>query len=529
MKIKKSSLIFLFLLLASGLFAQVNTWINILDMGAKNDGKMKITQNIKNAIDKAVKQGGGTIYFPAGEYLTGPILLKSNITIQIDAGAVIHFSDNFEDYLPFVEMRWEGLVMKSFHPLFYAYQAENICITGRGKIDGQGKKWWDEHLRLSAEIKKNGNVLIENKLQQLWAKENSEVKAEDYYQSTMKLKFYRPPFFQPYRCKNVRVEGITIVNSPFWTINPEFCDNVTVQGVTIENPESPNTDGINPESCKNVHISNCHISVGDDCITIKSGRDADGRKYNAPCENITITNCTMLNGHGGVVIGSEMSGGVKNITISNCVFDGTDRGIRLKSMRGRGGAIENIRVSNIVMTNIKIEAFTLNLFYGKSVEEPVSDRTPCIRNIHISNVTGTKVKQVCNMVGLSEMPVQNITFNDIDMDAETGFILNTAKNIELHNVSVNVTSGSPFEITDLNYVVLNNVKGTSTTKAPIVLVNNSSNMFIYNCFPYLGTEVFLKVDGEKSAGIVLKNNVLINAKEKTVVGKSVAAGVVTEN
>ena len=177
---------------------------------------------------------------------------------------------------------------------------------------------------------------------------------------------------------------MTFQNSPFWTINPEFCDNVTISGITIFNPHSPNTDGINPSSCKNVHISNCHISVGDDCITIKSGRDEDGRKYGRPTENVTITNCTMLSGHGGVVIGSEMSGGIKKITISNCVFDGTDRGIRIKSARGRGGIVEDIRVDNVVMNTIKEEAFIMDLFYDKSnAVEPVSERTPIFRNIHI--------------------------------------------------------------------------------------------------------------------------------------------------
>ena len=160
------------------------------------------------------------------------------------------------------------------------------------------------------------------------------------YVSTLQRRFFRPPFIQPVRCKKVKIEGVKIVNSPFWTVNPEFCDNVTIKGITINNVPSPNTDGINPESCRNVHISDCHISVGDDCITIKSGRDAQARRLGVPCENITITNCTMLSGHGGVVIGSEMSGSVRKVTISNCVFDGTDRGIRIKSTRGRGGVVE---------------------------------------------------------------------------------------------------------------------------------------------------------------------------------------------
>lgn len=215
-----------------------------------------------------------------------------------------------------------------------------------------------------------------------------------------------------------------------------FCDNVTVHGVTIYNPskdpKGPNTDGINPSSCRNVRISDCFISVGDDCITIKSGRDADGRKYGKACENITITNCVMLSGHGGVVIGSEMSGGVRRVTISNCVFDGTDSGIRLKSSRGRGGVVEELRVDNIVMKNIQRNAFIFDLFYDKeSKVEPVSERTPVFRNIHLSNITGSDIKQIGYIKGIEEMPVQGLSFSNINMKAEVGFIVDIAEDIRL--------------------------------------------------------------------------------------------------
>ena len=226
-------------------------------------------------------------------------------------------------------------------------------------------------------------------------------------------------------------------NSPFWTVNPEFCDNVTIKGITIHNVPSPNTDGINPESCKNVHISDCHISVGDDCITIKSGRDLQARKLGVPCENITITNCTMLSGHGGVVIGSEMSGGVKKVTISNCVFDGTDRGIRLKSTRGRGGIVEDIRVSNIVMSNIKKEAIVLNLKYSKMPAEPKSDRTPEFRNIYVSGVTVRDVNTPIMVVGLPEAPITGIVMRDVYIqNAKQRCVFEDCKDLVLDDVYV---------------------------------------------------------------------------------------------
>jgi polygalacturonase len=395
--------------------------VDMLKLGAKPDGNKLNTVLINKTIDTLNVNGGGTLFFPAGKYLTGAIKLKSNITIELEAGATLLFSDNFDDYLPFVEMRHEGIMMKSFSPLIYAVDAENITIKGEGKIDGQGKKWWDEFFRIYVDLGKNG-VRDLNKYQPMWDNANDvktlNAETNQDYISSMQRRFFRPPFIQPIRCKNIRIEGITIVNSPFWTVNPEFCENVTIDRVTINNPLSPNTDGINPESCKYVHISNCHISVGDDCITLKSGRDLQGRKLNAPNENITITNCTMLAGHGGVVIGSEMSAGVKKVVISNCVFDGTDRGIRIKSTRGRGGVVEDIQISNIVMKNIKEEAIIMDMLYTKMPVEPVSERTPIFRNINISNITGSGVMIPIKIRGLEESPISNITFTNINIDGK---------------------------------------------------------------------------------------------------------------
>ncbi|MDR3651825.1 MAG: glycoside hydrolase family 28 protein [Paludibacter sp.] len=415
--------------------------IDMLQAGANPDGKKLNTILINNTINKLNANGGGTLFFPAGKYLTGAIKLKSNITIELEAGATLLFSDNFDDYLPFVEMRHEGIMMKSFSPLIYAVDAENITIKGEGKIDGQGKKWWDEFFRVAADADKNGKHDI-NKYQPMWDKAN-DVKAlyaetnQDYV-SSMQRRFFRPPFIQPMRCKNVRIEGITIVNSPFWTVNPEFCENVTVDGVTIINPLSPNTDGIDPESCRYVHISNCHISVGDDCITLKSGRDLQARKLNTPDENITITNCTMLAGHGGVVIGSEMSGGVKKVVISNCVFDGTDRGIRIKSTRGRGGMVEDIQADNIVMRNIKEEAIVLDLNYSKMPAEPLSERTPIFRNININNVTASNVLIPIRINGLEESPITNVTLTNVNiLNSKQKSTFTNCKDIKMTDVYVN--------------------------------------------------------------------------------------------
>lgn len=415
--------------------------VDMLKSGAKADGKTLNTTLINHTVDRLSQAGGGTLFFPAGTYLTGAIRLKSNITLELEAGATLLFSDNFDDYLPFMEVRHEGVMMKSFSPLISAMDAENITIKGEGTLDGQGKAWWTEFFRIYVDLEKNGMREL-NKYQPLWEREN-DVEAlyaetnEDWH-GTLKRRFFRPPFIQPVRCRRVRIEGVKIINSPFWTVNPEFCDNVVVTGVTIHNVPSPNTDGINPESCRNVHISDCHISVGDDCITLKSRRDAQARRLGVPCENITITNCTMLSGHGGVVIGSEMSGSVRKVTISNCVFDGTDRGIRIKSTRGRGGVVEDIRVSNIIMSNIKREAVVLNLKYSEMPVEPMSERTPLFRDISISGLTAVGVKMPVKIVGLEEAPVTDIILRDINVkNAREKCIFENCERIRLTDVIVN--------------------------------------------------------------------------------------------
>lgn len=478
--------------------ASAQDYYNVLKYGAKNDSSKIATESIKKAIAAASKAGGGTVYFPAGKYLTGPIHLKSNITIYIEAGAELHFSDNFDHYLPMVKSRWEGTDVMNFSPLFYAIDAENIAIKGRGLIDGHGKKWWAYS---EVHVKK----IPTSRWQEEFKRLNKDVLAPDL-PGWIERGFLRPPFIQTMDCKNVLIEGITIQNSPFWTINPQYCDNVTISKVTINNPDSPNSDGINPESCRNVHISDCHISTGDDCITIKSGKDRSGRKANVPAENHTITNCTMLSGHGGVVIGSEMSAGVRRITISNCVFDGTDRGLRIKSARGRGGVVEDIRVNNVVMRNIRDQAIVLDLQYATTKLEPISERTPAFRNIHFSNITA-QGNRAGYLNGLEEMPIENVSFSNMNMDMQTGFLIKNSKDIEFHNVRVNTKRGPVVQAENVVGLQIDDVKSQKPIAGEAIIeLNNVEDVFIHNSFPAKGTEVYLKAKGNKTNGIVGKAN-----------------------
>lgn len=423
---------------------------DVTKYGVYNDGKTNNTKAIADVIEMAEKNGGGIIYFPAGTYISGSIGLKSNMTLYLESGSLILGSDDKNDYPMITKEMVEGYTREGCAAMIYAINAENVTVEGHGTIDGRGYNWWNNP-------------------------ENQ----------------HRPRMFQTILCENVRLAGITIKNSPMWTVHPICCTNVTIDGITIRNPwNSPNTDGINPESCSTVHISNCTVDVGDDCLTIKSGTEDDLLQKQHPCENIVVTNCTMLNGHGGVVIGSEMSGGVKNVTISNCVFNGTDRGIRVKTRRKRGGCVEDILINNIMMTNV-FAPITVNGYYqcgGTSPDDmelfsreklPVSDDTPVMKNIIISNVRATKATASAGYIyGIPESPVEGLRISNysvemIDTDEEikdkpimawhiektkgTGLYCCFCKDITLDNVSIKVLNGPAVKVEKSEDIKLTNI------------------------------------------------------------------------
>jgi polygalacturonase len=498
---------------------------DVRDFGARSDGKTKSTEPIQRAIDAAVAGGGGTVFFPAGEFLTGPIHLKSNVTIFVDAGAVVRFSQDFDDYLPMVSSHWEGTEVINFSPLIYGNQLKNVAIHGRGTLDGQGEAWWSYFKALERDHATRGTWNTDSKWQREFAHLNREIALPDDT-SRIQMGFLRPPFIQLIDSKNVSIRDVTVRNSPFWTINPVYCDDVVISGVTIENPDgAPNTDGIDPESCSNVRISDCHISVGDDCVCIKSGRDEPARRINRPAENHTITNCTMLRGHGGVVIGSEMSGGVKNVAISNCVFDGTDRGIRLKSTRGRGGTIENVRASNIVMSHIREEAITLNLHYTKAPREPVSARTPHFRGIHLSGISGDAEKAGA-LLGLEESPLEDITLSDIALSTKKGLVISDARSVELHMVRIDAEDGPAITAERTDGLRLSNVTAAASRPGtPVIVLSNVQRSYIQGSLAK-NADVFLQVSGPASTAIVVEGGDFLGASSPIVVAADTKEGAV---
>jgi len=462
---------------------------NVLAFGAVGDGRTLSTEGIQRAIDACAEAGGGTVRIPAGRYVTGAIFLKSRITLQIDAGAVLLGSQNIEDY-PVIAGRWEGRERRHYASLINGDGLEDIAIVGRGTIDGRGQFWWN---------------------------------------ARKKLRYDRGRLIGLYRCNNVLIRGLTLKNSPAWTVHPVYCRNVTISELTILNPEhSPNTDGINPDSCSNVRISNCHIDVGDDCIAIKSGRDEEGRRVGVACRNITITNCTMLAGHGGVVIGSEMSGGVRNVVISNCIFEGTRIGIRLKTQRGRGGVVEDIRVDNIVMRNVGT-AIRLNMHYHDVPPEPVSERTPIFRNIHISNVTARDVQQAGYLKGLSEMPLADVTIRDAVFSGASGIWCRDAQNVSFSHIRIDARQGPALRCENVEGLEIEALRtDRPQPDAPVIELQDVRGVFVRGCWALVPTQTFLSITGQASRDIVLSGNELSRVAQPVRLGRGVDAKIVTQ-
>jgi len=471
---------------------------NIKDYGAIADGKTKNTESFKKAITALKNAGGGTIYVPPGDYVTGPIHFVDNMTLFIESGATLHFSTDFDDYYPMVQVRFQGIDFKNFSPLLYAYQVKNIAIKGRGTIDGHGEVWMKFNREFRDFYKVSGKTDINKWQKKTW--EANHPKTPEHGG------FMRPQLFLSYECKDVLLEDVTFLNTPFWTTHFVLCENVFVTGVTIKNPPGNNPDGINPESSKNVHISNCHINTDDDCITIKAGKNAEARFENNSCENITITNCTMVSGAGGISIGSEMSGSVKNVAISNCVFEGTARGIYIKTQRGRGGVVENITVDNIIINNTqKGHAIGLDmLYYAKSGKYPLDEGTPTFRNIHFSNISGVGNIKGILIQGLEELPIENITFSNIDLEAETGFESVNAKNIRLNNVSLTPKTGPVFSGVNIDGL---EIHGLSTRKNinvdPLMALISIKNAYIHDTFLPQGVKTFIELSGKDNNDIYL--------------------------
>ena len=445
-----------------------NNQVKLSDFGAKGDGSALCTEAFQKAFAALVEKGGGKLVVPQGVWYTGPIELKSNTELHLEKGAVILFAAD-ESLYPIKKTSFEGLETRRCQSPVSATNATNIAITGQGAIDGNGLYWrplkkskvtdgqWKKFTGMQKGVFKRND---------LWVPSAGYAKGESIADMNVPKgletdeqwneirRFLRPVMVSLVGCKNVLLKDVIFQNSPAWNIHPLMCENIIIDHVLARNPDyAQNGDALDLESCKNALIVNSTFDAGDDGICIKSGKDADGRKRGKPCENVVVDGCTVFQGHGGFVVGSEMSGGVKNILVQNCQFLGTDVGLRFKSCRGRGGVVENIFIRNISMFDIQGDAITFDLYYGgKSAIEvlesgekvnnieakPVDETTPEFRNIDIENIVCRHARRAMFFNGLPEKPITNIRLKNINISADVNSDFFNCKNVTKDNVNLSI-------------------------------------------------------------------------------------------
>lgn len=412
----------------------------VTKFGAVGDNKTDCTEAFQKAIAACHRVGGGRVVVPAGEFSTGAIRLKSNVNLHIGAGATIRFTRDTRKY-PLVFTRWEGIELMNFSPFIYAFEEENIAVTGEGTIDGNAdcEHWWPWKGRTKCGWKEGQPNQAADRARLFEMAEKRTAVSERVFGEGHYL---RPQFIQPYRCKNVLLEGVTLKNSPMWQVHPVLCSNVTVRKMTITgadlNRESgPNTDGCDPESCTNVLIQDCSFNTGDDCIAIKAGRNEDGRRVNARSENIVIQGCHMKDGHGGVTIGSEISGGVRNVFAENCRMDSPrlDNAVRIKNNAMRGGLLENIHVRNIEVGEVGQATLSIDFFYE---EGEAGKFTPIVRNVDIRNLTTKKAQYALYLRGFKNAPIDDVRLIDCNLQGvEKPNVVENVTGLEMSNVHIN--------------------------------------------------------------------------------------------
>jgi polygalacturonase len=495
---------------------------NIKKFGAVPDGYFLNTLAINSAIDACTKKGGGIVLIPSGLWLSGPVVLKSNVNLHLADGATLLFTSDKSQY-PLVKANWEGLPQMRNQSPISATGATNIAITGKGIIDGNGEPWRavkSDKLTESQWKKKvaSGGVLSEDK--KTWFPSEQFMKGYKmqanpgmisperdmaFYESIKD--FLRPNLLLITNCKYILLEGVTFQNSPAWCLHPLMSEHLTVRNISVKNPWfAQNGDGIDVESCKNVLIENSVFDVGDDALCMKSGRDEEGRKRAMPTENVIIRGCTVYSSHGGFVIGSEMSGGARNIYVNNCTFIGADIGLRFKTTRGRGGVVENIYIKDIFMKDIPAEAILFDMYYmakdpvalaGEKRElpkvemKPVDETTPVFRNFHISNVYCNGAEKGIFVRGLPEKHVENIVLENMVLQSKKGI-----------------------DVQEATGLVFKNIKIISNESNPVIDIVQSDKLVFDNITYKTGSEQLFRLSGDRIGNIVIKNTDASRAKQK---------------
>lgn len=456
---------------------------DITKHGAQPGGKESCTAAFAMAIRSCAEAGGGRVLVPKGKFLTGPIHLRSNVELHLEEGAEIVFSDRFEDYLPVVPVRVGGIEIQNYSPLIYAKDCTNVAVTGKGRLNGNAEKWWAwKSKETGAHFKMGGEgVPVEKRI--FGTKEAA----------------IRPNFLCLMGCKNVLLEGFTIGSGPNWTIHPVYCENITIRGVTVDT-DGPNNDGIDPDSCRDLLIENCTFSTGDDCVVLKSGYNEDGWRVGRPTENVIMRHCSSKHGHGGLVIGSEMSGDVRNVFMHDCEFDGTDRAIRIKSRRGRGGVVEKVYARDIKARNMKEEVVILNMDYSADKNAAANQKSPVFRDMCFERIHGEGAPVAIRITGEPDSLIENVRFEEIQLSAKRGVIARFAKGLRFQEMQIDVKDGPVFDLEESSQVGIDKVNSA----AP---------------------KVFLKLEGSSSAGIQISESPA--AKGRISLGKGVPEDAVT--
>ena len=453
--------------------------VSIADFGGDASGERLSTDAFAAAIDHLAAAGGGTLRVPAGVWYTGPIVLRDNIRLHLERGAILLFSEDKSLY-PLVETSFEGYdnTRRCQSPIS-ARGARNIAVTGHGVIDGNGEYWrplkrekvnestWRRVTARGGCYKRptywfpseqalRGDAIADMNVPRTLTTDEEWASVKD---------FLRPVMVSLIDCENVWLEGVVFQNSPAWNIHPLLCRNVIIENITVRNPSyAQNGDGLDIESCRNVLVVDSRFDVGDDGICIKSGKDEDGRRRGVPAENVVVDGCTVFRGHGGFVVGSEMSGGVRNVAVSHCNFVSTDVGLRFKSRRGRGGVVENVYVRDVAMSDISTEPLLFDLFYGgksavevlesgteeraASVVPPVDETTPAFRNIDVRRLNCKGARRALFFNGIPEMPISGIRIEESFISSKIGGEIRHAEQIILHNVRISAAEGPALKIAD---------------------------------------------------------------------------------
>ncbi|ESP90177.1 glycoside hydrolase family 28 protein [Candidatus Halobonum tyrrellensis] len=486
---------------------------DVREYGATGDGESLDTEAIQGALDDCAASGG-TVVVPPGTYTTAPLTVGDDTTLDLRAGATLSFVRDHEAF-PAKESRWEGWDQTGFHPCLLVEDAENVEITGRGTVDGQGDYWWQFY-------GVDDDELPDDLAERLAEFDAANDRSDDVSSFTL-----RPPLFQVSESENVSVSGVTLRNSPFWNTHVVYSEDVTLHDLTIENPaDAPNGDGIDVDSSRFVRISDTYINAGDDAICLKSGKDEEGRRVGRPCENVVVTNCTVEAGHGGVVVGSETAGDVRHVTVTNCTFTGTDRGIRIKSTRGRGGTVEDLRFDTIVMRRVACP-FVINGYYQTDIDsDPVAvdESTPAVRDVHFHHVTAKEVESAAFLTGLPERRFGGITFDDVDIEAtrsfdatdlspamakgyeqQHGMFCKSLDDVSFNDVRVTVPDGTPLTVEESTAVTLDGFE-TEGGAPPAVRAVDVELLRLRGCTAPDGGDAFARVGGDAPGAVSLGGN-----------------------